>query len=380
MKKRKTNIELLRVLSMFLVIMIHLMTKTSVLWEMNPGQPVYYISWFLYALCMTGVNCYVLISGYFWEETKFRFEKLLQIYFQVLFYSITIALVLYACKVELKSSWADVFLPITSSEYWFATIYIGLYCFAPYLALIIQNMEEKPYRRLLLLLGVLFSVIPTFLHKDGWLNEGGAYGIVWFIYLYLIGGYLRKYYADGKKKAGWYYLVSILVIPLCKFAVLFVGRIGFVSRILREEIIFKISEIFYSFNALPALCASVFLFCFFCSVQIKNEKLAKGIQFTGGLTFGIYLVHNNRNLAHVLWEGVRINDWLVERENILAILGIWIGVFIVCGAVEFVRQRLFQWLGINTLIRGIAGFLDRVVRKALDFLPEETEQPDRKES
>lgn len=266
---------------MFLVILIHLMTKTSALSEMNPSQPIYYISWFLYALCMTGVNCYVLISGYFWTETKFRLEKLLHIYFQVLFYSVTIAVVMYACKMELKSSWICVFLPVTNSEYWFATIYLGLYCLTPYLSLIIQNMEEKPFRKLLMILGILLCVIPTFLRADGWLGDGGAYGISWFIYLYLMGGYIRKYYPDGEKKACRYYLAS------------------------------------------------------------------------------------------VLWRGVQTNYWLAEKEDIFSFIGIWMAVFIVCGIVEALRQCLFKWLKIDSLINKLAYFLKTVGRKALNFFPEE---------
>ena len=218
-----------------------------------------------------------------------------------------------------------------------------------------------------MILGILFCVIPTFLHADGWLGDGGAYGIVWFIYLFLMGGYIRKYYSDGGKKACLYYLASILLIPFSKFIILFVGRSRFINAIFRGETVFKISKVFYFFNSLPAFCASVFLFCFFCSVRIENEKLAKLINSAGGLTFGIYLVHNNRNLASVIWGGVRTNYWLAEKEDIFAVIGIWMSVFIVCGIVEAFRQCLFKCLKIDSLINKLAYFLKAVGGKVLNF-------------
>lgn len=363
-QKRNSNIELLRVISMFMVILIHLMTKTSVLWEMRTDQPVYYISWLLYAFCMTGVNCYVLISGYFGAESEFRLDKLIRIYFQVLFYSIGIAAVMRICHLDLKCGWLNILLPVTRREYWFATVYIGLYCLTPFLNLAIKHTSEKQLRQLLLILGVLFSVIPTFLHADSWLEDGGAYGIVWFVFLYLMGGYFKKYYADGQKKSGLYYLVSILILPVSKIIVLLIGKIELINSFLQEDAICKISELLYCFNSLPALCASVFLFLFFCSVRIENGKISKAVNFAGSLTFGIYLIHNNRNLAHYLWEGTRINYWLTEKENILMIIGIWIAVFIVCGAIEWIRQRLFALLKINKLAVRLADFINRIVPSA----------------
>lgn len=354
MNKKLANIELLRVISMFMVVMIHLMTKTSVLTEMKLNQPVYYVSWFLYGLCMTGVNCYVIISGYFGVESKFRLEKLLRLYIQVLFYSIVIAVIAHALGLELVSGLTGMLLPITRSEYWFVTVYLGMYCIMPYLNFAAQKMDEKQLKQMLLVLAVLFSVIPTFLHSSGWLGDGGAYGIAWFSFLYFIGAYIRRFYNSREKKIGLYYLAAILIIPISKYIILFAGsHLNFVS----SETIVKASEILYSFNSLPALCASVLLFVFFVNVKIENEILTKSINFIGRLTFGIYLIHNNRNISHYLWEKLRINYWLVERENILAVIGIWAAVFVVCAAVEWIRQLLFKLLGIDKLIGKTADVL-----------------------
>lgn len=346
MKKRSSNIELLRVISMFMVVMIHLLTKTSVLWEMNQNQAVYYISWIFYGLCMTGVNCYVLISGYFYKESEFKLKKLLSLYFQVLFYSIVIALAAYFMQIEFKSSKRQIVFPITNREYWFVTTYLGLYCLTPYLNMAIQHLKKVQYKSLLMILTLFFSVIPTFMNANNWLGDGGAYGIAWFIFLYLLGAYIRNYYKDGMgRKIMVFYFVSVLIIPFSKF-------------LLKNH-----SELLYSFNSLPALCASVFLFLTFCSIKVNNLKISNIINFFGGLTFGVYLIHNNRNISGYLWTKLQINLWLVEKNNIFIIILILLCVFIVCSIIEWIRQQLFKMFKINVLTEIIAEKLEVLFRK-----------------
>ena len=361
--QRMANIELLRNISMFMVLAIHLFTKTSVLWEMNPKQPVYGISWFLYGLCMTGVNCYVIISGYFLSDSNFRIGKLLKIYVQVWFYSVIISLIAkFILGLEMESGWLAVFLPITNREYWFATVYIGLYCLMPFLNLFIKALSRKQFQRLLAVLAVFFCVIPTILHADSWLEDGGAYGIVWFSFLYLIGAYIKLYNKDERKKKIWlWYAGVILLIPASKFAIMFAG--GF-QNIVGADKISRISEVFYHFNSIPALCASVLLFIGFLQLKIVKPKSAYLINLLSGTTFGVYLIHNNRNIAHYLWGGVvKIDYWLVERENMLVVILILCAVFTVCGLIEGIRKLLFRVLRLDWMTEKAAASVESLLRR-----------------
>lgn len=361
--QRMANIELLRNISMFMVIAIHLFTKTSVLWNMDPKQPVYAVSWLLYGLCMTGVNCYVIISGYFLCDSNFKLEKLLKIYIQVLFYSVTIALIAkYALGLEMFSSWLSVFLPITNREYWFATVYIGMYCLTPFLNLFVKALTQRQFQSLLAVLSVFFSIIPTFLHADSWLEDGGAYGIVWFVFLYFVGAYIKMYYKDNAHKRVWLlYTCAILLVPVSKFVIMLAGSLQ--DHIGMDKVL-RISEILYSFNSVPALCASVLLFIGFLQLEIKNGRLITMINLLSGTTFGIYLIHNNRNISHFLWEGVRIDYWLAERGNILIIILILFMVFIVCGLIESIRKLLFKVTRLDPAISKLAVLLEGCWRNA----------------
>lgn len=364
-RKRMSNMELLRDISMLMIVLLHLMEKTSAVMDIEPGRPVYYMAWILLAVCKMGNNLFVLISGYFAKESKFKLEKLLHLYVQVLFYSVTLAVLMKFLHVDLTSRLLAVVLPITHGEYWFATVYIGLYCLMPYLNIVIESAGQKKLQQFLIVLGILFSVIPTFFHISGWLGVDGAFSIVWFCFLYLLGAYVRKYgqtvleKSNMKTKIGLCFLGSILIVPLSKFAIVLLGRGGMFS----EELITKASEILYPSDSLPMLCASVLLLLIFCSVKIENVKLSKWINLIGSLTFGIYLIHNNRNLSHYLWEKCRVHYWLAEKENIFVVIGILLGVFAVCGLIEWLRQQMFKILRIDKLIDKVAMLLQKVVYK-----------------
>lgn len=361
-KERMSNIELLRIISMFMVIMIHLFTKSNVLWEMGLNQGVYYIAWFLYGLCMTGVNCYVIISGFFSIESKFRPEKIIKIYVQVLFYSVTLALAAkFLLRLDLTSSIVAVFLPVTRQEYWFATIYIGLCCLMPFLNILVRAMERKQFQCLLIMGTILLSVIPTFLYAQSWLNEGGAYGILWFMFLYLIGAYIRKYYRAGNKKAWICYAAAILVVPVTKYIILFIGTM---QNIISMDKVSKISEVFYRFNSLPALIASVAIFI--CFAGIKFDRTIKWINIVSGATFGVYLIHNNRNIAHYLWDTLKVSDWLIVRQNIIAVVGIGLAVFLACAVVEIIRSSLFRLLKVDYIISKVSALIERKVNSWLN--------------
>lgn len=355
-KKRRANIELLRVLSMLVIVLMHLMDKTGAIMDVESDRPMYYIGWILMAICRTGNNCFILISGYFAKESRFKLEKLLHLYVQILFYSVTIAALMIFLQVDLTSSrLLAVVLPVTHREYWFATVYIGLYCLMPFLNHMVNRMEKGEFRRLLIVLGILFSVVPTFFFANGWMGDGGAESIVWFSFLYLLGAYIRNYGQEAieksKIKLKLCFWGIILIVPFCKFATNLLCR--------GTEIDVKVSKILYLSNSVPLLCASLLLLMIFASVRIENSRLSKGINRVGGLTFGIYLIHNNVNLSHYLWEKCRVHYWFAERGNLLAVIGILTAVFVACGMIEGLRQWLFRVLKIDKMVDKAAAYVLR---------------------
>lgn len=337
---RKSNIELLRIVAMLLIILVHLLGKTSAVNDVARNSLFYYLIWFLYGACGMGNNVLIIVSGYFWNKTRFKLNKILELWFRVFFYSVALTLVAkYVMKIELISGLRQACLPLINSEYWFFSAYVGLYLLIPYLKKMIENLEQLEYKKLLLVLTGLFSLVPTLFGCNSWLNDGGSLGIVWFVYLYLIGAYIQKYKRE-KKNIYWIKIMMamLLIAPSVKVIL---------ENIKLDHLFKRNIEMLFSSNSLFCVVASITLFYFFLNIEINKNKIRKIADYLGQGCFGVYLLHNNRNIAHYMWKKLNAYYWVVERNNLFVLLFICILVFVVCNIIEHARAFVFTKLCVN---------------------------------
>ena len=100
---------------------------------------------------------------------------------------------------------------------------------------------------------------------------------------------------------------------------------------------------FYKYNSALTLAASICLFFFFLHLQIRSPRISKIIIGLSGLTFGIYLIHDNPAIRQRLWLRVfKPLSWLHTPLLIPKLTCVILGVFLVCGCIEWLRQRLFR--------------------------------------
>lgn len=184
-KPRQSNIELLRIVSMLMII----------LWHINIGfggdKDLYVFSLGnqINAFTVVGVNCFVLISGFF--GIKFKSKTLIGLLLQCLFYSLIISLfchVLFGSHIDFKMA----FLPISSNVWWFMTVYVMLYLSAPLLNRALDNMTFKELLNVLLSL-VIINIWFGYCFKND--NNPSGHSYLQFVLMYAIGkiiAYCRK--------------------------------------------------------------------------------------------------------------------------------------------------------------------------------------------
>lgn len=97
-KNRQANMELLRILSMLMIIVLHCLGKSGIL-KAEAGAWNMGVTWFLEALCAGAVNVYILISGYFSVRSVFKIKKIFMLWLQVAFYSVWIYAILAFLKI-----------------------------------------------------------------------------------------------------------------------------------------------------------------------------------------------------------------------------------------------------------------------------------------
>lgn len=332
--KRKNNIELLRIISMYMILILHLLRFSGFL-DVSTGNTVKsFIIWFLESLCFVAVNCYVIISGYFLVDAKFKFKKLINIWLEVIFYSIIIYVILLFTdniSFETQNFLKSVF-PVLLGNYWFVTVYVALYLLSPFINILINNLNQKQYKGLVLIIILLFSLFPTFIPQYNTINYGGSYSISWFICLYIIAGYLRKYSIETKKSKK--YLLTYVFCSVINVISLFICR--------QFNIILIEPSFLYNYYSITVLFAAINLFLCFKNLEINNLFLNKLITFVAPTTFGIYLIHENPNFRMLLWNIFRftLNKNLIYTCLIIIIVPVTL--FIIFCIIDKIRIIIFN--------------------------------------
>ena len=344
--KRQANFELLRIIAMIMIITLHYLSKGGILVPYGEDASLLnHASWLIEAFCMVSVNCYILISGYFLAESRWKPERIVSLVAQVLFYSILIPVVMLCLGMISGSElsiydWLNFIFPIQNEHYWFATHYVLFYLFVPLLAAGVQKLEKKTLQIVIIVLLLFFSIgktlIPFALVTD---TNGYHYG--WFLCLFLVAAYIRKYgipwLEKGNRGSCLYVCMCILIWAVSALCGMVERRTGALSHYVNMP---------YTYNYFFVFVGSVGLFYAFRNLRIKEGKAADLVRKLAPYTFGIYLLHvHNLVIDKIMYywlgaEKIR-GSWLFIPHMIACVLII----YIVGTIVDFVRAYLFAWVG-----------------------------------
>ncbi len=274
MKERQSNIELLRIISMFMIVMHHFCTNVwfpmilTLHIPSSVGEAIVLLS---HCLFFIGVNCFVLISGYFSIKTSLR--GFLHLYGFYAFYALLIALTQYFgdaqyTQTPLLSKCFHVavhsLMPWDNNNFWFLNAYLGLFMIAPLLNAAIAYLTKSNYIRILVLLTILNIIFGNILSID-LLNTWG-FSVAQFIYLYMIGGYIRNHISvNVVQKHRWgnfgVYLVSAALWAM--FVAIQVYQFSYIARFFKA----------FSYNNIFVLTAAIGFFLFMLSFDVKSKAI-----------------------------------------------------------------------------------------------------------
>ena len=82
-----------------------------------------------------------------------------------------------------------------------------------------------------------------------------------------------------------------------------------------------------------------------------TKKLQKFIKFFGGLTFGVYLIHDNKFVRKNIIKKMFINlSNDLKIRNIIYLINIkGLEIFIICFLIDFLRYKIFILLKIRNI-------------------------------
>lgn len=130
--QRNSNLELMRIISMFFIVLGHVILFGKLLETEN--KTILLIYYFIEFILIIHVNSYVLVTGYFQSKSKFKLKKIWSIISSSWFYRViimTIFLSLGLISIGIGQIIKDIF-PISIDNYWFIKVYIILYLFSPF--------------------------------------------------------------------------------------------------------------------------------------------------------------------------------------------------------------------------------------------------------
>ncbi len=184
---RDSNIELLRIVSMMLIILFHFSVHGP--W---PADGVLATDVAVGVLAFggkLGVNCFVLITGYFMTRSSVRVASVARVVLETWFYSWGLLILFAVAQPELvtQARLEKAALPLVSGEYWFVTNFVVLMVVSPFLNLLFDRLSRRGKSRLAAIGFVTISVLPTLTT----FNPLGS-DLLWFFYLYLLGGWIRE--------------------------------------------------------------------------------------------------------------------------------------------------------------------------------------------
>lgn len=337
MKERNISLDILRIISMLMVVMLH--ATLYGIDEMNLSHIEGGGICILRGFSIVAVNVFVLTTGYFMNSQQICYKRLIRLWLQVETYSVGIYLIL--CMIPsagVTFRWKRLIgqaCPILSYQYWFFAQYFLLYLLAPVLNRLLNGVKKTELEKIIFLLCCIFAVIPTMnIWGDSFAIRNG-YGIIWFCVLYLIGAWFRRFFPSYDTKKYGLYGMTLYVVMSILLAILKYFSEGRGDEIIKS----LLTRMSSSYNSPMVLMASIFLFSFFCSRRIVLTGKAKQLVVkTAKYSFGVYLLHEHGTFRLILWNNI-INLKEVSSVPALFFIKMIFSVFAI-----FIVSCLIEWL------------------------------------
>lgn len=359
---RNYGIDVLRIAAMMMVLILHLMGATHVLPPENYDSASYRVGWLLEIAAYCGVNCYALITGYVCCEGSFKYERVITLWFQVIFYtagSLVLAMLFLPQAVHLESI-LNSFFPVLTGQYWYVTAYVGLFFFIPFLNILGRQLTKLQFQYLLVTVLVLFSVIPTLIHKDVFPVNGG-YSVWWLGILYMLGMYIKKYgFFTGMKTGKLWALYAGCVCFVWSFKMI----LDLVSPFLIGQV--RGGGMFIAYNSPFIVGTAVSLFLIFSRMRFSSRRVIACTSWLAAASFSVYVIHCNLLLGRLflcdLFGKCASSSPVMMVVKVVAMA---VAVYLACSLVDSVRRYLFKVVDVNRGARAVVGFFGKLGRLCL---------------
>lgn len=351
-KRRESNLELYRIIVMLMIVAHHYVVNSG-LFELigeSPVSPSSLVMLVFGGWGKTGINCFVLITGWFMCRSEWTWKKLVKLYLQVVFYSILIYTIFCLTGKDTFSITKTLGLvwPVREIHSNFVSCFIVWYLFIPFFNILIGNLSKNLMGYLTVLLLSLYCFLPQI---PGF-HIGFNY-VSWFTVLYFVAAYIRIYGFPIRITHKQWGIIAICCI------------IGGGMSIMILELLNKMYLDFniYTYwfmsdsNRVFPLFIALSSFMWFKDVKIPYSKWINAI---GGATFGVLLIHANSDTMRQ-WLWCETVDCMGHYgESLIWTLG-YAGIsvlviFFVCSGMDWFRGKYIEPLYLPRCEKALKSF------------------------
>lgn len=366
-KPRNVGIELLRIVSMFMIVVIHCNGHGGILEATKTFSLNNSIAYIGEAFVFVAVNVFAIICGYVNVNNKKRkLPRAIELWFYTAFYSVSLAVIFHFAAPQTidTKTFIKSFIPITGVVYWYFSAYFCLMIFLPLINLFISMISKKQHLLFILIGFCVFGFYGVFSKEFSSFDifsVSQGYSFLWLAYMYFIGAYIKKYEDDYKKIKNVYWL---LIYVCCSI-------LTWLSKVILDYGIFKVfgteklntyySSYFYIYTSPLYVISAVALLIYFKNLKIT--KLVKPITSVASVSFGVYLISEYPAFVNCFIKDKFINfasmPWY---KMIVYVLGIALLVYIICTLIDYCRKYLFKLLHIRQLSNRISDFIFKLAK------------------
>ncbi len=323
---RDSNMEMLRIFSMFLIVFYHLVCFFVV--KLRVGDS----NWTAIQPCVhQGVVLFVLISGYYGIKTKIK--GILHILLLCVTYYVPISLIFISLGYQDVlfgggNSLAISILPISKGPYWFVRTYLYLYLLVP----MINNYIFKSSRHLVYMLFTtgFISVYMSYFSIDPSLSDGK--NIISFVFLYCLGRfiYMNKAIFLGIDQK------VLVTIAIALNVSLFIG-LKWIDYFVLKNLIYRA---FFPYYSLGLIINSIVIFCIFVKIRIRSNF----INLVASSMFSVYLIHHQPFLMQYVIQPIVSKVEIFYNGDIWLFMGLVMTTAIVmvcCVTIDLMIKPIF---------------------------------------
>lgn len=323
LKERESNMELFRIIATLMIVVVHcngwLLREWGDIHTWAAGRDIWVggTRALIQSLTCIGVDCFVMISGYFGIHPKLK--SIVKLILTLLFFYVGC----YLATVWLGQdtfAWNKLLdnCLVLSRENWFIQCYLFLILLSPVLNGFVDNCKEKT-----LVWFIIAYMLCAFyfgcVHDSQYFYFNQGYSITTFIPIYIIGRYVKLYGMDRLRKySRWLpwisYLVSLMLIMFIRLFSTNEGR-------------------WLTYNSPILIVSSALLLTCFASVRLHS----KVINWVGISCLAVYLFHTS----------VLVLPWLAQTD---------VNLFMNNSFVMYMLKMAFVVVGIF----GVSILLDKV--------------------